>query len=209
MLRVRTHSPFGGLGVFGALAPIVLAGCTGFGMSTSEPDPAITATTTNIASLSEVVQRNPNDPQAYNVRGAVLGRAGRNEDALSDFNKAIAINPNYAQAYANRGLISRQTNKLDLALAYYNKALSIDPNYAQAYLGRGMVYRQQGRLVLAENLLLLGLGLGLGAASALVAVAPALLERGSGVPVLGTLGLLLVVFGTGLLASRAASWPGC
>ena len=68
----------------------------------------------------------PNDPQAYNMRGSVYGEAGRTEQALADFNKAISLDPNYAQAYANRGLVYRQTNQLDLALADYDKALSID-----------------------------------------------------------------------------------
>jgi putative ABC transport system permease protein len=71
---------------------------------------------------------------------------------------------------------------------------------------RAVGYREADvtTLVLAENLLLLCLGLGLGGASALLAVTPALHERGSGIPVLGTLGLLLLVFAAGLLASRAA-----
>src|SRR5690349_8266903 len=72
------------------------------------------ASPANIASLTEVVQRNPNDPQAYNMRGSVLGLGGRHEEALSDFNKAISLDPGYAQAYANRALVYRQVNKLDL-----------------------------------------------------------------------------------------------
>ena len=32
---------------------------------------------TNIASLTEVVERNPGSPEAYNVRGTAYGRAGR------------------------------------------------------------------------------------------------------------------------------------
>src|SRR5215468_9582394 len=130
-------------------AAAALGGCNSIGMSISEPHPNVAATSTNIASLTEVVQRNPNDPQAYNVRGAVLGRAGRNEEALADFNKALTINPAFAQAYANRGLIHRQMKKLDLALADYNKAVEIEPSYAAAYVGRGMVYRQQGQAMLA------------------------------------------------------------
>ena len=130
---------------------LALVGCASFSSGPSEVDPNIAATSTNIGSLSEVVQRNPNDPQAYNVRGAVLGRAGRNEEALADFNKAIGINPDFAQAYANRGLVYRQMKKVDLAIADYNKALAVDAAYVTAYLGRGVAYRQQGQLIAASR----------------------------------------------------------
>ena len=43
----------------------------------SMQDEALFATSpANIASLTDVVVRNPDDAQAYNVRGAVLGQAG-------------------------------------------------------------------------------------------------------------------------------------
>ena len=63
----------------------MLAACSattlnlGIGSSSAPPvDPeAQAASPANIASLTEVVQRNPNDAQAYNMRGSVLGRSGR------------------------------------------------------------------------------------------------------------------------------------
>ena len=108
------------------VAAAALGGCNSIGMSISEPDPDVAATSTNIASLTEVVQRNPSDPQAYNVRGAVLGRAGRNEEALADFNKALAINPTFAQAYANRGLVYRQMRKFDLAFGFASSSRRLE-----------------------------------------------------------------------------------
>jgi tetratricopeptide (TPR) repeat protein len=84
---------------------LALGGCqtVGPGASVIE-DEEVTriASPTNIASLTDVVQRNPNDPQAYNMRGSVFGRAGRYQEALDDFNQAIKIDPKYTQAYANR-----------------------------------------------------------------------------------------------------------
>ncbi|HEU6442049.1 MAG TPA: tetratricopeptide repeat protein, partial [Microvirga sp.] len=71
----------------------------------------------NIASLSDVIQRNPNDPGAYNTRGAAYARIGRYSDAIADFSKAIQLDPNYAPAYTNRALALRQTNRNDQALA--------------------------------------------------------------------------------------------
>ena len=107
-----------------AAAPSASAACS---PTTEVEDNQLAASPANIASLTAVVQRNPNDPQAYNMRGSVFGQAGRNDEALADFNKAISLDPNYAQAYANRGLIHRKTGKLDLALADYNKALDARP----------------------------------------------------------------------------------
>ena len=116
------------------LVAMGFAGCKPITTSavSEDEDSAQAASPANIASLSEVIQRNPNDAQAYNVRGSVLGRAGKREEALADFNKAIALDPNYAQAYANRGLLHRQMNRLEPALADYDRAISIDPNYATA-----------------------------------------------------------------------------
>ena len=103
---------------------LLLAGCASAALTppdASQTEEAFFATSpANIASLTDVVLRNPDDPQAYNVRGAVFGQANRQTEALADFNKAISLDPNYAQAYANRGLVYRRTGKLDLALADYN-----------------------------------------------------------------------------------------
>src|SRR5271156_6865412 len=131
------------LPLLGALA---LAGCESFsGLSSAEKDDtALTPSQSNLTSLSAVVEKHPDDPQAYNVRGSVLAEAGQTEQALADFNKAISLDANYAQAYANRALLYRQSGKLELALADYNKALAIDNSYAPAFLGRGIIYRQQG-----------------------------------------------------------------
>ena len=120
-----------------------LAGCQSSNFTsapTSETeDSQLAASPGNIASLTSVVQRNPNDPQAVNMRGTVFGQAGRHQEALADFSKAISLDPNYTQAYANRALIYRKTGKLDLAMADYNKALELDQNYAIAYIGRGII----------------------------------------------------------------------
>jgi ABC-type antimicrobial peptide transport system permease subunit len=60
------------------------------------------------------------------------------------------------------------------------------------------------RQLSAENALLLGLGLGIGTLAAALAVLPAALERGGGVPVLGILGLLAAVVLAGAVSTRLA-----
>ncbi len=134
-------------------AAIALGGCSATSGVTSpgsttggdDTESSYIGSTTNLASLGEVVQRNPNDPQAFNMRGTVLARTGRNAEALADFSRAIQIDPNYAQALANRALVHRRMGRLDQALADYNRAITADQNYAAAYVGRGNIYRAQNR----------------------------------------------------------------
>jgi len=119
-----------GIAVASALlaAAFGLASCATMGNPpASGVDSPLDATSqSNLTSLSEVIAKHPDDPQAYNMRGSVFGESGRSAEALADFDKAISLDPNYAQAYANRALIYRKTGKLDLALADDNKALAID-----------------------------------------------------------------------------------
>ena len=95
---------------------VSLGGCGTIGVGSVSPtteteDNQLAASPANIASLTEVVQRNPNDAQAYNMRGSVLGRAGRNQEALADFDHAIAdysealrVGPRSAVILTNRGI---------------------------------------------------------------------------------------------------------
>ena len=138
-------------GILGILATLVLAGCEmTVGSLGRAPGVAVVeeeskeASGANIGSLTEVIQRNPQDPAAFNTRGAAYARLARYPDAIADFNKAVQIDPNYAPAYANRALAFRQTNRNDAALADFSRAISADPSYAPAYVGRANLLRVQG-----------------------------------------------------------------
>src|SRR3954470_20446187 len=103
-----------------ACIAIVLCGCSiNLGSLTSSPDkeePARPIAPGNLGSLGEAIKADPNNPQAYNARGAARVQAGKAEDALADLNKAISLDANYAAAYANRGLAYRQTKRTDQAM---------------------------------------------------------------------------------------------
>src|SRR5580700_4752486 len=145
--KMRTRSKIPAL-VVSAFAASLLGGCSTLGTPTvsgKDEEALYTPAQSNLASLSEVVQQHPNDPQAYNMRGSAYGAAGMNAEALADFNKAISLDPGYGQAYANRGLVYRKTKRLDQAMADYERALALDPGYAPAWLGRGMVYKARNQ----------------------------------------------------------------
>ena len=97
----------------------------------------------NIASLTEVIERNPHDATAYNTRGVVYAKLGRYSNAIEDFTHAIELDPNFSGAYTNRALAYRQTKKDNLALQDFNQAIIVNPNDAAAYLGRGNLLRSE------------------------------------------------------------------
>ncbi len=138
-----------GLGFLLALGlSAALTGCisapSGPDLDTAVIDPNA-GSEANLASLTAVIQANPGDASAYNVRGTALGQAGRLQEALTDFTAAVQLNPQFHQAYNNRALVYRRLGQNQAALADYNTAIQLNPSYSSAYLGRGTLYRQSGQ----------------------------------------------------------------
>jgi hypothetical protein len=63
-----------------------------------------------------VIEKNPSIPVAYNNRGLIWSDNGRADEALKDFDAAIALNPSYALAHFNRALIYLGRNDKEFAL---------------------------------------------------------------------------------------------
>ena len=81
-----------GLAAFVLLGSAAISACT----STSAVTDLNTvdraqASSENISSLTAVVNRNSQDPEAYNVRGSAYGKGGRYREALADFDRAIQL----------------------------------------------------------------------------------------------------------------------
>jgi tetratricopeptide (TPR) repeat protein len=65
------------------------------------------------------------------------------ENAIADFNQAIALDPNYARAYNNRAASYEQLGDLNQAVVDYTQAIALAPAYVKAYDNRGWVYYVQ------------------------------------------------------------------
>ena len=65
------------------------------------------------------------------------------ENAIADFNQAIALDPNYARAYNNRAASYEQLGDLKQAVVDYTQAIVLAPAYVRAYDNRGWVYYVQ------------------------------------------------------------------
>jgi tetratricopeptide (TPR) repeat protein len=100
---------------------------------------------TSIDLWNYVIEKEPGRvPLAYNNRGVALKEKGLLDQAIDDYNTAIALNQGYAHAYNNRGLALKEKGLLDLAIGDYTKAITLDPGYALAYSNRGAAFKEKG-----------------------------------------------------------------
>ncbi len=86
----------------------------------------------------------------HGLRGVQLGRQGRLDEALAEFEAAIALRPDYWQGHANAAVVLIDQGKLDEAMDRLKKVLEANPDQAHAYGSVGVVLARQGMLDQAE-----------------------------------------------------------
>ena len=90
--------------------------------------------------FSHTLKITENNYVAHNNLGLTLYKAGKINDAILHYNKAIAIKPDYAIAYNNRGNVYSQLKRHSNALEDLNEAIRLRPDLTNAYNNRGSVY---------------------------------------------------------------------
>lgn len=83
--------------------------------------------------------------EAHYQRGNALLRDGRPEDALADFDAAIAGNPQHFQAFNNRGNALRILDRIEDAIASYDGAIALKPDLALVHHNRANALQDLGR----------------------------------------------------------------
>jgi protein O-GlcNAc transferase len=70
---------------------------------------------------------------------------GRKDEALTNFDRALALQPNNASVLYNRSLTLQELKRYDEALASYERTILAQPDNADALLNRGHVLRELNR----------------------------------------------------------------
>jgi tetratricopeptide (TPR) repeat protein len=70
---------------------------------------------------------------AWGKQGLTLAQAGKYEEALASFAKALEIDPRYGGAWHNRGSALTSLGRNEEAIACYHHVLEIDPLFAPAW----------------------------------------------------------------------------
>lgn len=97
------------------------------------------------ADLTQPIDANPYDAQAYVIRGIAFIIYGQYEQAIADLDQAIKITPADAQPYMQRGVAYAGIGKYEQAIADLDQAIKLNPDYADAYFNRAKAYEALGQ----------------------------------------------------------------
>ncbi len=132
-------SPFPGVWRLGARisAPVVLlavglCGCSfDLGSWSSAPEKE---------AAPKVAPAVAGDAHGHATRAQALAKSGKTDEALAEFDKAIAIDPHHAEALYNRGLLYQRERQHQLAVDDFTSANGLTPQRAEPLLGRAISY---------------------------------------------------------------------
>ncbi len=81
-----------------------------------------------------------NEAQTHTAQGQTLLRSGKTEEALAEFDQAIAIDPHNAQALYSRAMIYQAEKQHQSAIDDFTAANGLTPQRAEPLLGRAISY---------------------------------------------------------------------
>ena len=95
---------------------------------------------------SDAEAKNPDCWVGYFNIGNSFLQKGQADEAIAQYQKALAINSRLAEVRTNYGNALFLKRRLGDAIEQYQMALKVNPNYAQAHANLGMALFQTGRL---------------------------------------------------------------
>jgi len=94
--------------------------------------------------LPKVVEWLPEKQGAWYRLGVILKLAGKNDDAIAAYQRAIQLDPKDAYPHNGLGNVYDDLGRYDEAIAAYQRAIQLDPKIAAPHNGLGNVYYRLG-----------------------------------------------------------------
>lgn len=98
--------------------------------------------------VNEALRSDPNQAQAYFIKGWVYMETGDTSMAISSFRTCVEQDPANYKAFMELAQL-HALRRDPLALEYYNTAIDLRPNEIEAWYGKGMYCQENGRDSLA------------------------------------------------------------
>ena len=109
-----------------------------------------------ITLLNQAIERNPDEPRLYELRGRVYSRMRANgslahaKEAERDLKASLEKDPTRVESYVLLSNLYQLTNRPEEAVASYQRALEVNPT-AEVYIRLGAQYEAMRRLKLARE----------------------------------------------------------
>jgi Tetratricopeptide repeat len=87
----------------------------------------------------------PDYAEALTNRGVALEQLARFDEAVEEYDRALAVRPAYAEALYNRGAALVQVARLEEAVEAYDRALAIRPDYVPCQFNKALLLLLIGR----------------------------------------------------------------
>lgn len=85
----------------------------------------------------QVLNANPNEPDANYLLGMLFNQAGDNDAAVDYVTRSIKARPKFPPAHNNLGTIYEEMDRMEDAAASFRRAVRLDPNMAEAHNNLG------------------------------------------------------------------------
>src|SRR3989442_6085537 len=95
----------------------------------------------------------PMDRRTWNARGALLGRLGRTEEALTAYDQSLNLNPGDRGALGAKGRILLDLGRIPEARKAFEDGLILEPNHLDFLSGKAMCLAQESHFDDALSLL--------------------------------------------------------
>lgn len=114
---------------------------------------ALSAVVAVTASVGQGAPPAPLDPRAAALiaQGRAALSAGQADQAVDDFESALAVQPGHVAIYLNLAEATRKQGMQGKALHYYREALKIEPNNTYAIAGEGEALVEKGAVEKARR----------------------------------------------------------
>jgi len=98
-----------------------------------------------LAIWADTIAVRPDNPRAHNYLGAALWKAGKIQEAISQYKQALELKPDYPDAHYNLGNALFAFGRVQEAAGHWAQAVRIDPDYVDARNNLGAFLAQTGR----------------------------------------------------------------
>ena len=97
--------------------------------------------------MRKAIRKKPDYAEAHNNLGFVLSLQGRSEEAIREYEKAVAnvLYPTPEYAYYNMGKEYVRLKDLGKAEVMYRRAIALNPSFVDAYRGLALVQAEKGQ----------------------------------------------------------------